>query len=132
MCLAKDLKCEDDASTTDNDNGDNDDEEPLKPLRFDKQLRHDSFNDDEDDCGDEPSNSDDVDGDSGRIPVDVVAHDILPGLCVLFEKNGNTLDSWKGHSAVHLVEYYQIGIEFSTCGVIQSNNSLPKKQIQKP
>ena len=82
MCLAK---CEDDASNTDNDDGDNDDEKTLmKPLRFDKQLRHDSFNDDDDDCGDEQNNNDDVDGDGGRIPVHVVADDILPGLCVLF------------------------------------------------
>ncbi|XP_067035689.1 uncharacterized protein [Acropora muricata] len=80
VCLAKDLKCEDDASNTDNDDGDNNDEKTLKPLRFDKQLRHDSFNDDEDDCGDEPNNNDDVDGDSERIPVDVVADDILPVL----------------------------------------------------
>ena len=84
MSLAKDYKCEDDASNNDNDNGDNDDEKPLEPLRFDKQLKYDSFNDDDDDCGEEYTNNDDVDGDGGRIPVDVVADDILPGLCVLF------------------------------------------------
>ena len=84
LSLAKDLKCEDGSSNTDNDDGDNDDEKPLKPLRFDKLLKHDTFNGDDDDCGDEHNNNDDVDGDGGRIPaVHVVADDILPGLCVL-------------------------------------------------
>ena len=83
VSLAKDYKCEDDASNNDSDDGDNDDEKPLKPLSF-FELKHDFFNDDDDDCGDEHNNNDDVDGDGGRIPVDVVADDILPGLCVLF------------------------------------------------
>ncbi|XP_067036877.1 uncharacterized protein [Acropora muricata] len=78
VSLAKDLKCEDGSSNTDNDDGDNDDEKALKPLRFDKHLKHDTFNGDDDDCGDEHNNNDDVDGDGGRIPVHVVADDILP------------------------------------------------------
>ena len=83
VSLAKDYKCEDDSSNNDSDDGDNDDEKLLNLLRF-SELKRDFFDDDDDISDADQNNNDDVDGDGRRIPVDVVADDILPGLCVLF------------------------------------------------
>ena len=72
----------------------------------DLKCYYDLFNEDDDDEG----GDDDADNDDGQVPLDVVAGDILPGLCFLFWKNGNTLDGWKGHWVVHLVGYFRNGL----------------------
>ena len=72
-----------------------------KPTRHmslvkDDVKDYDTFNED-DDNDERGDNDDDVDNDDGQVSFDVVAGDILPCLCFLFWKNGNTLDGWKGH-----------------------------------
>ena len=76
VTLVEGLKCKDDASHEDDDD--------KKPLSCDERLKYDSSKDDDDDSDEVHNSNDGVDDDDGQVPVDVVAEDILPGLCFLF------------------------------------------------